>query len=114
MRKLLILVITAISVLTFESCNLKRINTNNVIKQDITIEGKIVEIKNGKDGYMATLESNDGKEYIAIISILNLNKGEYKNYSVGDRIKVNGSYWINSDDKVNIVVKKIIRSKRTD
>ncbi len=61
----------------------------------ISAKGKIISIENGKDGYMATIESEDGQKYVATISIINLQKsgGEFKRYEIGDVIEVSGESW---------------------
>jgi len=74
--------------------------------QELSVTGQITAIENGKDGYMATINDSDGKEYVATISIVNLNKsgGEYKAHNIGDKITVRGSYWKDGEGKIHITV----------
>ncbi|MBO9660920.1 MAG: hypothetical protein J7527_19005 [Chitinophagaceae bacterium] len=80
-------------------------NASQTISQDTTVTspasdtlnvtGVISKIENGKDGYMATLKDSTGKEFVATISIVNLQKsgGEFKRYKEGDKITVAGPSW---------------------
>lgn len=57
----------------------------------ITVTGKVTDIRNGKDGYTATLKSIEGNEYKATISIPNLNDPkQYRSVKTGDTITVKG------------------------
>ena len=60
-----------------------------------TVEGTVLEINNGKDGYTAKIETTDNELYWATISIPNLeNPNQYKTVQVGDKIKVTGDFWV--------------------
>lgn len=60
-----------------------------------TVEGTVLEINHGKDGYTATIETIDQELYWATISIPNLkNPEQYKTIQVGETIKVTGDFWV--------------------
>ncbi|WP_294819002.1 hypothetical protein [uncultured Flavobacterium sp.] len=66
---------------------------------DITVEGTIAEINQGKDGYTAKIKMADGTVYFAIISIPNLkDPKQYKKHNVGDIIKVKGKTFTIEED----------------
>lgn len=65
--------------------------TNIIMAQNILkIEGTVQKIENGKDGYTATLQTDDNKIYFATVSIPNLgeNHAEYRRVEVGEKITV--------------------------
>lgn len=78
-------------------------------KNIMSASGTITHIENGKDGYMATIKNADGKEYIATISIVNLQKSgsQFKRYEVGDTITVKGSSWKDEQGKTYIAAEKL-------
>lgn len=80
-------------------------NDTNVI----SVQGKIISIENGKDGYMATIESQDGQKYIATISIINLQKsgGVFERFEVGQTIEVSGEFWEDASGAKNITVQQV-------
>lgn len=71
---------------------------------DITVEGKITEINNGKDGYTAKIYMASGEVYFATISIPNLkDPKQYKKFNVGDVIKVKGkTFKIEEDTMIKV------------
>ncbi|MEY8760506.1 hypothetical protein [Chryseobacterium tongliaoense] len=75
----------------------------------ISVTGKITKIENGKDGYMTTIQDSAGKEYVATISIVNLQKSgsQYKRYEVGNTISVKGPSWKDDQGKTYIKVEKL-------
>lgn len=72
----------------------------------LTVTGVISKIENGKDGYMATLKDSTGKEFVATISIVNLQKsgGEFKRFKEGDKITVAGPSWKDEANLEHITV----------
>lgn len=70
----------------------------------VSMTGTIINIENGKDGYMATIRDDRGVECIATISIVNLQKtgSKYVRRNVGDKITVSGPYWKDNNGKVRI------------
>lgn len=57
----------------------------------ITVTGKVIKVNVGKDGYTATITTEEEKEYSAIISIPNLKEPkQYRTVSEGDIITVTG------------------------
>ena len=75
----------------------------------LSITGKITKIDNGKDGYMATIAGAEGREVVATISIINLQKsgGEFKRYEVGETISVSGPVWKDDNGVEHITVHKL-------
>ncbi len=71
---------------------------------EITVEGKITEINQGKDGYTAKIKMADGTVYFATISIPNLkDPKQYKKYDIGDVIKVKGkTFKIEEDTMIKV------------
>lgn len=65
------------------------------IADTLKVTGIISKIENGKDGYMATLKDTTGKEFVATISIVNLQKsgGKFKRFKEGEKITVTGPSW---------------------
>lgn len=81
---------------------------NAAVKPDgkeLTVKGTVTEIMPGKDGYTAKLKADDGKVYMAIISIPNMEK-EYKQVKAGENITVTGEAYTIEED-ITIKVKKI-------
>jgi len=109
MKKIGILTILAIGLLSFNSCSTTRKQTNTEKNEVSSVTGEIIAIQNGKDGYTATIKDFDGKEYYATISIVNLQKsgGDYKAYKVGDKITVSGSSWKDTEGKMHITVHQL-------
>lgn len=75
----------------------------------ISVEGVIQHIENGKDGYVATLKTEDGQIYNATISIVNLQKhdGEFHRYEIGDTITVSGETWEDGVGNKHVVVHQL-------
>lgn len=72
-----------------------------------TVEGKVVEIIPGKDGYTAKLETAEKENYYVTISHANLtNHEQYKSVKVGESLKVTGDFW-KIEDKNQITVRVI-------
>lgn len=71
---------------------------------EITVKGKVTEINHGKDGYSAKLQGEDGKSYVATISIPNMaDPKQYRSVNVGDVITVIGeSHVIESDILIKV------------
>lgn len=71
-----------------------------------TVEGKVVEITNGKDGYTAKLETAEKEHYFATISHSNLtNHEQYKSVKVGETLKVTGDFWkMENDNQITVRV----------
>ena len=69
----------------------------------ISVEGKVSEINNGKDGYTAILSTEDGI-YFATISIPNLkDPKQYRAVKIGETIKVTGDSWkMESDNYITV------------
>lgn len=73
----------------------------------IEVTGKVTEIIQGKDGYMAKLTTADEKKYTATISIPNLdNPKQFKAVKIGDNITVKGNV-TNLESDVLIVVREL-------
>ncbi|MCG2616183.1 hypothetical protein LZZ85_17935 [Terrimonas sp. NA20] len=75
----------------------------------LKVTGVISKIENGKDGYMATLKDSTGKEFVATISIINLQKsgGQFKRYKEGEKITVAGPSWKDDANLEHITVTNI-------
>ena len=72
-----------------------------------TVEGKVVEVVPGKDGYTAKLETAEKEHYYVTISHSNLtNHEQYKSVKVGETLKVTGDFW-KMEDKNQITVRVI-------
>jgi len=72
-----------------------------------TVEGRVVEITPGKDGYTAKLETAEKEHYYVTISHSNLtNHEQYKSVNVGETLKVTGDFW-KMEDKNQITVRVI-------
>lgn len=57
----------------------------------ITVTGKVIKINVGKDGYTATITTEEEKEYSATVSLSNLKEPkQYRTVSEGDIITVTG------------------------
>jgi|GEM_PF-1756548 len=71
----------------------------DAMTKDITVTGKVTEIINGKDGYMARIQTSRGNIYSATISIPNLDDPkQYRTVKVGDQITVKGEATQLEDD----------------
>lgn len=76
--------------------------------QSKSIEGTILEIIQGKDGYTAKMKgSNTNEIYFVTISRTNLkNPNQYKTVAVGDKLKITGDYW-KTEKEQHITVREI-------
>ncbi|MFY0255254.1 hypothetical protein ACDQ55_14995 [Chitinophaga sp. 30R24] len=64
------------------------------------ITGKVKEIENGKDGYTAKIEGEDGHTYAATISRANLkDPAQYKTLNTGDKVTVKGDSWMMGEEE---------------
>src|SRR5690606_6949019 len=101
MKHKMMMAVFALATVTFTSCNStkEKVEESTEMEQSITVTGEVTHIENGKDGYMATIKNTDGKEYIATISIVNLQKSgsTFKRYEVGDTATVTGMPWSNDE-----------------
>ncbi len=75
----------------------------------MTVNGIIHSIENGKDGYMATIETNEGQIYVVTISIVNLQKSgnEFKRYEVRNKIEVSGEFWEDASGVKHITAEQV-------
>ncbi|MFY0482873.1 hypothetical protein ACI6PS_09710 [Flavobacterium sp. PLA-1-15] len=71
-----------------------------------TVEGKVVEITYGKDGYTAKLETPEKEFYFVTISHANLtDHAQYKKVKVGETLKVTGDFWkMENDNQITVRV----------
>ncbi|KAF2509626.1 lipoprotein [Flavobacterium arcticum] len=74
----------------------------------ITIEGRVTEIINGKDGYTAKIHTPSGEVYSATVSIANMDdpKQQYKTVKMGEDITVTGEV-VNLESDVLIKVTEL-------
>ncbi len=121
MKKIIVSTILGLAVVSFTACGTDSTPPKEEIPAEQAIApekpadtiysatGKITKIENGKDGYMATLQDDKNKTYIATISIVNLQKsgGTYKKHDVGDTITVNGTGWQDNEGNTFIMVKQL-------
>ncbi len=88
-------------------------NTNQAkgsvgITENITISGKVQSIENGKDGYMAMVQTEANGSYNSIVSIVNLGGPDnYQRFNVGDKVTLEGAPSMLGDVK-QLKVAKII------
>jgi hypothetical protein len=74
---------------------------------NFSIEGTVKSKEQGKDGYTAYIHGNDGREYSAVISKVNMAYSlEYKDLSIGEHVKVYGDT-IGMGNYTSITVTKI-------
>ena len=77
---------------------------NKVIKM---VEGEVLAIISGKDGYTAKLQC-DSVIYFVTISHSNLkDPSQYKSVSVGDKLKISGDFWQMGNEN-HITVREIL------
>ncbi len=69
-----------------------------------TVSGKVVEIKPGKDGYTAKLETDGKKTYFVTVSHSNLiDHSQYRTVAVGETITVEGEAWkMGNEEQVTV------------
>jgi len=98
--------------------NSKGINPNIKISeiQDLSVSGKVVQVKTGKDGYTATIKDGNGNHYHATISAVNLQQSStpYKRFEVGDDVSVKGSFWHDQEGQTYVTVKDILGDINTE
>ena len=72
--------------------------------EEVTLRGKVTEITQGKDGYMAKLKIAEGQFFTATVSIPNMkDPKQYKKVTVGEMVTVTGSYYkIGKADAVKV------------
>lgn len=110
MRNIFLKATLVLSVLSLLSCTKKNkvetpimetakteTTSGEIQKEEVvlkSIQGKVIEIKNGKDGYTAKIETADKKFYFVTISHANLtDANQYKSVKEGDDLKVTGDFW---------------------
>jgi len=125
MKNNLLKIVALTGVIAISSCNKKVevktevVDNQEVVKTDSivepetpevatkTVEGKVVEVLQGKDGYTAKLEIAEKEHYFVTISHSNLtNHEQYKSVKVGETLKVTGDFW-KMEDKNQITVRVI-------
>lgn len=73
----------------------------------VTIQGRVAQITNGKDGYTALIMEDSGREYYATISRVNLaDPQQYREVKEGDKITVKGESF-KLDEKLHIKVHEL-------
>ena len=81
--------------------------TENPEMKSETVEGTVISINQGKDGYTATLETANKEQYAVTISHSNLkDHSQYKAVKVGETLKVTGDFWKLGDEN-QITVREI-------
>ncbi len=91
------------------SCAAKKEQTAPVpdIKEWIDASGTVTAIEYGKDGYTATLKTDNNLLYLVTISHANLkNAVQYKSVKIGDKLNVSGDGWGTAAEK-HITVREI-------
>jgi len=115
------------AVIAFASCNSAKteakpeiktetaaaeVDTAAAVSEDLktetkSVEGKVTEILNGKDGYTATIETADKEIYLVTISHSNLkDHTQFRSVKIGETIKVKGDYW-KMENTSNITVREL-------
>lgn len=121
MKKLMASAIVMAGIISFTACGSESTPPKEVTPAEQTVDpvqpqdtvfsvtGKITNIENGKDGYMATVLDEKNNTYIATISAVNLQKsgGTYKTHNVGDTISINGTGWKDNEGNTYIMVKQL-------
>ncbi|MDR6845978.1 hypothetical protein [Flavobacterium granuli] len=77
---------------------------SEIDKKIKTIEGEVLEINQGKDGYTAKLKTNTEEIYFVTISHSNLkNPTQYKATKIGEKLKVSGEFWkMNGENQITV------------
>lgn len=76
--------------------------------QTLSVEGKVTKVNFGKDGYTAIVETATKETYAVTISHSNLKDHmQYKEFKVGETLKVTGDYWKNAEGDNQITVRQI-------
>ena len=74
-------------------------------KKEFTIQGTVQSTENGKDGYTATLEADDGSDFDAVFSRTKLGD-QYRVFAIGERLSVAGDT-LHLENKLRVIVSKI-------
>lgn len=91
-KKILIVIFIAVSALG-SGCGANPQNSPNaaVKGKTVSVRGKVIEIKRGKDGYTAEIKTDAGKTHSAVVSSVNLaGTAQYREVKIGDTIEVEG------------------------
>lgn len=75
-----------------------------------SVQGTVVEVNRGKDGYTAKLESDDAKGEFVFVTISHSNlkdHTQYRDVKVGDKIHVVGDYWKNAEGEAQITATEL-------
>lgn len=109
MKKLLLIPMLVVLVSCGESkSTTSATNETEKVMSTKTVEGKVTEIQNGKDGYTAKVQVSKKQVYFVTISRSNLkNPAQYKSVAVGDALKVSGDSWKLKNDNY-ITVREIL------
>lgn len=69
-----------------------------------TVEGKVIAIHEGKDGYTAKLETANKEIFAVTISHSNLkDHNQYKSVKIGETLKVTGDFWkLESENQITV------------
>lgn len=69
-----------------------------------TVSGKVTEIKQGKDGYTARLETEGKKVYFVTVSHSNLrDHSQFRTVEIGETLTVEGESWkIGNEEQVTV------------
>jgi hypothetical protein len=100
------------STLAFGCCHTRNANkttpaAESSAKSLVQVTGKVTAIKNGKDGYTATVVTNENVEYDATISIPNMtDPANFRRVAVGETITVSGELW-NIQNANQLTVRKM-------
>jgi len=114
------------AVIAFASCNTAKTETKSEIPTETTVtasdstaveetpkaeiktvEGKVQEIQNGKDGYTAKIETAEKEVYFVTISHSNLkDHTQYRSVKAGETLKVSGDFW-KMENENHITVREI-------
>ena len=82
-------------------------NTNEVTSDGKVVEGIVNEITFGKDGYTATIETNEKVIYQATISRVNLtDPKQYRDLNKNEIVKLKGDVW-KMEDENQLTVREI-------
>ena len=106
------LIVPACIVLMLCACNSSKISGKDeqnsastaAVKEIIEVTGKVKSIINGKDGYTATLVTNEELIYNATISIPNMtDPANYRRVAIGESVTVSGELWkIQNENQITV------------
>jgi RecJ-like exonuclease len=98
-----ILVIIFVTVFLLSSCSSNPQNSSS--EGFVSVKGKVAEIQRGKDGYVATIKTDDNKTYSVLISSVNLDgSGQYREVQIGETIEVEGKAWSKDGRQITVTV----------